>query len=199
MRTRVMAAGLVVAALGMTLAGVTSYLLQRQRIDTRIDDALAQEVSEFRAFARSGVDPRTGAPFTTVEGLFFIALQRNVPDMHEGLLAMIDGEVALVPSAEIDLRPHDDEQFVELLRAVPVNASVRVQTADAGCTTWRSQSGRWRSGAGVYVVAYARDREQAVLLKGYRTYTMVCILALTVVGAVGFVVAGRLRSAPVGL
>lgn len=190
------AAVLVVAALGMGLAGATSYLLQRQRVDDRIDDALAQEVSEFRALATSGVDPRTGEPFTTVEGLFFTALQRNVPDAHEGLLAMIDGRVELVPPQDVELRPERDADFVELVGAVPANAPVRIASADTSLGTLRYVAVPVRvegdPAEGLYVVAYARDLEQAAVADVFRTYAAVCLVALVVVGAVGLAVAGRL-------
>lgn len=96
-----MATVLAVAALGMLLAGLTSHLLQLQRVDGRIHAALAQEVAEFRALAETGVDPRSGEPFTSVEALFFVALERNIPDRNEGILTTIDGQVDLVPSEAV--------------------------------------------------------------------------------------------------
>ncbi|MGH8823678.1 MAG: sensor histidine kinase [Jiangellaceae bacterium] len=190
------AAVLVVAALGMALAGATSYFLQRQRVDARIDDALAQEVSEFRALAASGVDPRTGEPFTTVEGLFFIALQRNIPDRHEGLLAMIDGQVELVPPQDVELRPERDAGFVDLLRAAPADASVRIADTDTSLGALRYVAIPVRvegdPADGLYVITYARDLEQAAVVDVFRTYAAVCLVALAVIGAVGLAVAGRL-------
>lgn len=187
---------LVVAALGMALAGLISYLLQRERVEAGIDDALAQEVSEFRALATSGVDPRTGEPFTTVEGLFFTALQRNVPDVHEGLLAMIDGRVELVPPQDVELRPERDRGFVELLSEVPPDASVRISSADTSLGTLRYVAVPVQvegdAAEGLYVVAFARDLELATIADVFRTYAAVCLVALAVVGAVGLAVAGRL-------
>lgn len=196
-RTRVMATVLVVAALGMLLAGLTSHLIQHQRMDARIDAALAQEVGEFRALAATGVDPRTGAPFTTVEALFFVALERNIPDRNEGILAMIDGDVELVPSTDVaPIRLEDDERFVELLRDVPLDAQVRVMTADSDLGRLHYVAVPVRvegdPAAGVYTVAYARDLEQVVVTDSARTYGAVSVVALIVVGAVGWVVAGRL-------
>jgi signal transduction histidine kinase len=196
-RTRVMAAVLVVAALGMLLAGGTSHFIQQQRVDSRIDQALAQEVAEFRALAATGVDPRTGEPFDTVEALFFVALERNIPDRNEGMLAMIDGEVELVPSADVaPIRLEDDEQFVSLLREVPPEARVRVATAttDLGRLHYVAVPVRIEGdpAEGLYVVAYARDLEQALVVDATRTFATVSLVALVLVGAVGWVVAGRL-------
>lgn len=196
-RTRVLATVLVVTALGMLLAGLTSHLIQQQRVDTRIDAALAQEVAEFRALAATGVDPRTGEPFTSVEALFFVALERNIPDRNEGMVAMIDGEVELVPSRDVaPLRLEEDPAFVEVVRQVPADARVRVETAD-------TEIGRLHyvvvpvrvegdPAVGKYAMAYSRDLEQAVVVDSARTYATVSLVTLIVVGAVGWVVAGRL-------
>lgn len=196
-RTRVLAAVLAVAAVGMLLAGLTSHLLQQQRVDARIDASLAQEVAEFRALAATGVDPRTGAPFTSVEALFFVALERNIPDRNEGIVAMIDGEVALVPSAEVaTVRLEDDDAFVDLMRGVPADARVRVTTAETGLGTLHYVAVPVRvegdPASGLYAVAYVRDLEQADVVASFQTYAVVALVALVVVGAVGWVVAGRL-------
>lgn len=196
-RAQIMAAVLAVAALGMALAGLTSHLIQQQRIDTRIDAALVQEVAEFRALAATGVDPSTGEPFTSVEALFFVALQRNIPDRNEGMLAMIDGEVALVPSPDVaTLRLEEDAQFVELLRGVPPDARVQVSTADTDLGRLHyvvvpvQVAGEPETG--LYAVAHARDLERADLVDSARTFALVSLVALLVVGAVGWIVAGRL-------
>src|SRR5690606_7954921 len=196
-RTRVLATVLAVTALGMLLAGLTAHLIQQQRVDTRIDSALAQEVAEFRALAATGVDPRTGEPFTSVEALFFVALERNIPDRNEGTLAMIDGQVELVPARDVTpLRLEDDERFVELLRQVPPDARVRVNTADTALGRLHYVVVPVRvegdPAVGKYVMAYSRDLEQAVVVDATRTYAAVSLVALIVVGAAGWIVAGRL-------
>jgi signal transduction histidine kinase len=192
-----MATVLFVAALGMILAGLTSHLIQQQRVDSRIDAALAQEVAEFRTLAVIGVDPRTGEPFTSVEALFFVALERNIPDRNEAMLAMIDGRVELVPSPDVvDLRLEDDQRFVELLREVPSDARVRVMTADTDLGRLHYVAVPVRvegdPSAGLYAVAIARDLEQMVVADSTRTFATVSLVVLIVVGAAGWVVAGRL-------
>lgn len=192
-----MATVLAVAALGMLLAGLTSHLLQLQRVDGRIDAALAQEVAEFRALAETGVDPRSGEPFTSVEALFFVALERNIPDRNEGILTMIDRRVELVPSEAVsDVRLEDDAEFVALLEDVPPTANVRVTTAETGLGELHYVAVPVRvegdPAEGLYVVAFVRDLEQADVIASMRTYATVSVVALVVIGAVGWVVAGRL-------
>ena len=196
-RARVMATVLIVAALGMALAGLTSHLIQQQRVDSHIDAALAQEVAEFRTLAAIGVDPRTGEPFTSVEALFFVALERNIPDHNEAILAMIDGRVELVPSPDVArLRLEEDQRFVELLRDVPSDARVRVGTADTDLGQMHYVAVPVRvvgdSSNGLYAVAIARNLEQTVVVDSTRTFATVSLVVLIVVGAAGWVVAGRL-------
>jgi len=192
-----MATVLAVAAIGMLLAGLTAHAIQLQRVDGRIDAALAQEVAEFRALAETGVDPRTGVPFTSVEALFFVALERNIPDRNEGILTMIDDQVELVPAPAVtDVRLEEDAAFVELLREVPTTSRVRVTTADTALGTLHFVAVPVRVAGdpaeGLYAVAFVRDLERADVVASMRTYAAVSVVALVIIGAVGWFVAGRL-------
>lgn len=184
------------AALGLTGAGVTSYLVQRERVDRRIDTHLAQEVEELRTFAENGVDPETGEPFATVDRLLLLALQRNVPDATEGLLTMLDGELYLVPAANVDLRLEDDPAFIEQARATATEQNLRARTVQTEMGSLRYVTVpvhvEGDSAEGIYVIAYSRDLEQASLTDSYRTFAVVGVVSLVVIGVVGWAVAGRL-------
>ncbi|PSK97271.1 signal transduction histidine kinase [Haloactinopolyspora alba] len=196
-RTRVLAAVLGAASLGMLVAGVTSYLVQRERVDSRIDDNIAQEVEEVREFARSGVDPETGAEFTSVSRFLEVMLQRNVPDSSEGLLTLVDGVPAWVPGTDVGLRLEDDPQFVRTVSEVPGDARVRPRTAETAASgTLRyvvvPVSVPGDPTPGRYVIAYSRDMEQAEVVDAYRTYAAVAGVSAVAVGLVGWAVVGRL-------
>lgn len=195
-RTRVLAAVLGAAAVGMLVAGVTSYLVQRERVDSRIDDSLAQEVEEFREFAASGIDPGTGQPFTTLSRFFEVLLQQNVPDRSEGLLTLVDGRPAWLPGTDVDVRLHDDPQFVQTVAAVPDTARARARTAETTLGTLRyvvvPVSVPGDAAQGLYVIAYSRDMEQAEVRDAYQTFAVVALASVAVVGGVGWAVTGRL-------
>lgn len=195
-RTRVLAAVLGVAAIGMLVTGVVSFLVQRERVDDRIDDQLAQEVDEFRGLAGSGIDPQTGMLFGTVDRLLVTALQQNVPDGAEGLITLIDGEIHRVPGSNVNLRLEDDPAFVRAAAAVPADAAIRARTFDSPLGTLRYVSVpvqvRDDPTTGRYVIAYARELEYAPVADSYRTYALVALISLIVIGAVGWSVAGRL-------
>lgn len=202
MRTRVLAAVLGAAALGMLVAGVTSYLVQRERIDGRIDDSLAQEVAEFREFASSGVDPGTGAAFSSVNRFLEVAVQRNIPDQNEGLLAMIDNAPVWVPATDVDLQLNEDPAFVRQIATMSPDEPIRPRTADTSFGSLRyvvvpvTLDGDPAQGR--YVVAYSRDLEHEALADAYRTYAVVAAIAAVLIGGVGWWVTGRLLR-PIGL
>ena len=191
-----LAAVLGAAAIGMLVAGVMSYLVQRERVDAAIDSDLAQEVGELRGFAETGVDPETGEPFASVERFFYVALQRNVPDRSEGLLTLIDGEPALLPSSEVDVRLEDDPGFIAELALVPPDANIRVRTAETTIGTLRyvavPVAVPGDPSEGLYVIAYSRDLEQAEVVDAYRTYAVVGTISVVVIGGVAWAVVGRL-------
>lgn len=196
-RTRVLAAVLGVAAIGMLVAGVTSYLVQRERVDASIDDRLAQEVEELREFAVTGIDPETGDAFTTASRFLEVLLERNVPDRNEGLLAMVDGEVAWWPGADVDVQLHEDDEFVAAVAEAGNSTAVRprtLSTEQLGSLRYVAVpvTGFEDQSQGAYVIAYSRDLEQASVVGAYQTFAMVATASLAVVGAVGWVVASRL-------
>ncbi|TDD94267.1 sensor histidine kinase [Jiangella asiatica] len=196
-RTRVLAAVLGVAAVGMLVAGVTSFLVQRERVDSSIDDRLAQEVEELREFASTGIDPETGASFTTVSRFLEVVLQRNVPDRNEGLLAMVDGRVAWWPAVDVGMRLHEDDEFVATVEDQGGGTRVRprtTRTEDLGSLRYAAVpvTVPGDEAAGLYVIGYSRDLEQAGVVDAYQTFAVVALASLAVVGAVGWAVAGRL-------
>ena len=79
----------------LAIAVVASVLVARQilvqRLEERIDQELAQEVSELRILAR-GRDPSTGRPFgTDVRRVFQVFLRRNIPSRNEVILTYVGG------------------------------------------------------------------------------------------------------------
>ncbi len=53
-RVRMLAWVVATAGVGMAIAGAVSYVVQLDRTDGRIDDAIVQEVEELRLFAEQG-------------------------------------------------------------------------------------------------------------------------------------------------
>lgn len=199
-RARILAAVLGVAALGMAVTGLTSYVVERERADARIDHGLEQEVAEFRELARNGADPDTGLPFAAVDPLLEESLRRNVPSAGESLIGILDGEVQWLPpiSVDVDLDPQEDERFVRTVAAVDASVPVRARTfesEDLGSLRYVAVPvGPFPTdpSTGVYVVTISRDAELAAINDSYRTYALVAAASLVLIGAVGWIVAGQL-------
>jgi two-component system OmpR family sensor kinase len=195
-RVRVLASVLLLTALGMALAGVAVYLVQNARIEDRVKGAMAQEVDEFDNLQQTGIDPQTGRPFRAepMERLFLVALQRNVPDRHEALLAVVDGTVRYYSPG-----PHADR-----LRADPALLAAVVEVIAAGHPAYRDvETARGHiqlavkpvvqgERTGAWVVAYTTAGEKAEFADVVRTYALVALGVLLVVAIVGWFVAGRL-------
>lgn len=62
-RTKVVAAVLVISTLGLLVTGLLTNAIQRGNLYDDIDRELAQEVEEFRRLAERGLDPETGEAF----------------------------------------------------------------------------------------------------------------------------------------
>jgi signal transduction histidine kinase len=201
-RVRILGSVLALTAAGMALAGAAVYAVQEARIDDRIDKDISQEVAEFARFQRTGVDPETGEPFTGMTRLFEVALQRNVPDEHQNILAFIDDRVAffsgtsgareLAGSAELR------DAVVSGLGAPALRSRFGSVDTAVGPVRFAMLPVSDGDARGAWVVAYLTERENAEFGDVMRTYVVVALLALVVVASVGWFVAGALL-APVRL
>ena len=195
-RTKVLGSVLLMAALGMATAETASYVVQLRRLDVRLDAALRQEIEEFRNLNAKGVNPATGRPFGGVEQLLETALARNVAEENETFLALVDGEPRFRPLGERPVRLEDEMALLEALRALPRDAQVQLASAETSRGTVRYAAVQVvkpnSPSVGTYVVAYAADLERRVLGDIARTYAVVALLSLLLLGLVASLVIGRI-------
>ncbi len=194
-RTKVLASVLLMAALGMTVAELTSFVIQSQRLDARINAAIQQEVEEFRKLATDGVDPETGDAFTSVEQLLRVALQRNVPDQNETYLTLLNGVPYQYDFGDRPVALETEPAVLEHVRSLPPDAPVQVREVETAAGRTRlvvvQVSIDGQPAVGSYVVAYGVDLERAQLVDITRTYAVVALGSLLLVALVGWLVAGR--------
>lgn len=195
-RTRFLGAILALSAFGLTVAGVTAYGLQRQRLDTVIDEALVRNVEEFRALAGDGVDPSTGSSFALTRDLLYVALQRTVPAPNEGMLAIVEGDVTNTAPTTVQVRLEQDPELLEAAVAAQGASSVTLRTLTTSRAEYRyvavPVAVAGDESAGVLLLAFDRGAEHAELVRTYQTYTWVALGALALTGVVGWLLAGRL-------
>lgn len=190
-RARIVAWVIALTAMGLAGAGAAAYVVEGARIDQRIDEAILQETKEFEELQASGIDPRTGKAFTSVDRLLQVALRRNVPDEQQAIIGFRDGRPAYVhPDASRGLE--NDDAFIDAVSSTPASGFGTLETSE-GEVRYASKTvmqGGARRGA--YVVAYFVAQEEAEFLDVMRTYAGVASLALIVVGVGAWSVAGRL-------
>jgi signal transduction histidine kinase len=190
-RTRILAWGMALTALGLIGAGVAAYLVEGARVDRRIDEALLQEVQEFEELQDRGVDPRTGRPFSSIDRLLEVALRRNVPDEHQAIIGFLDGRPAYVhTSASHGLE--ENAAFIDAVTSGPVSFLGTLDTDD-GEVRYASKAVLQRGERrGAYAVAYFAAQEHAEFQDVIKTYAVVALLSLVAVGVGAWSVAGRL-------
>ncbi|MEP7763562.1 ATP-binding protein [Sanguibacter sp. 25GB23B1] len=196
-RSRVLAAMLLLCSLGLLIAGFTAYGLERRKVDARIDDSLIRSVTSFRDLASSGLDPETGQPFTTASSLVYVAIQRTIPAPNEGMIGYAQGHVRWYAPEAVSLRLEADEAFVEHLSALQVSDSVLLKSFASETADYRFAAVPVAVGpdeTGTFVIAYDRAAELAALGDTFRTYALVAVSSLVLIGLVGWVLAGRFLS-----
>ncbi len=194
-RTKVVVAVLAMSTLGLLATGLLTNAIQRRIVVEQVDADLAQEIEEFRRLARLGVDPRTGEPFTGVEELLRVAIERNVPSDHEMLVTYLAGEPQLYsPRSARTLI--EDAGLRELVDAVPDDSAVVAED-------WLdTATGRVHvvvvpvrvegaDDAGAYVVAAALDEALDAQRETMRTFAIVAVVVLVLVGIVAWLVMGQ--------
>lgn len=172
--------------LGFVFSALAAGFVQRQQVEARIDESLAQEIDELRSLAGQGQDPRTGARFATVDALLFEALRRNSPGSNEDFLAVIDGRIPYVPTWRTPFSAEEIPPLVEAVRG-GVDAPVIDAVEHAG-RTYRyvaapvEVAGDPRKGVFVSVIdataEYASHRDTV------RAYAAAAGLTLLVVGLI---------------
>lgn len=198
-RGRILTAVLLTTALAMLFAGTVSYALARYDSDRQIASALAQEVEEFRANARLSTDPANELPVTDPEDILRYAVGATYPDDNEGVLALVNGTVELVPNSGTTLQRslQADAEFIALAAAVRPDEQVRVRYAstaahrDIAFISIPTQVAG-NPDLGHYVVGIDRTVPHGEVDRNHLVYAGAGLVVLAIVGAVGHQVAGRL-------
>ena len=211
-RSRILASILLVAFIGMVVAGATAFLVQRDRILGGIDELLQAHVESARYVVTGESDsvstgpmPVTGdteddAPddvtFATTDEALEAVLSRVIPGRNESALGIVGGQASMVPGVTIDFHLEDDPAFVARVVAETADGDVQIGTADTSGTTVRYiatpiavEGDRYPA---VYVAAVDVDAELGELRAAFTTYALVAACTLVAIGLVGWYVAGRL-------
>lgn len=195
MSVRMKVVGLVVllTMLGFTTAGVAAYVVESTRIESQIDEVLAQEVDEFQALATTGVDPRTGKPIGSISRLLRVAMLRNVPAANERILGFVHGKVRFFQGEQgTGTVLRNDPGFLAAVQDVlPGAGFASVQTRE-GPVRFAVKPVRQGEQSGAYVVAYFSAADYAEFDAVVRTFVFVASSALLLVAVAAWLLTGRL-------
>jgi two-component system OmpR family sensor kinase len=187
-RTRVLLAFVVLLALSTVASTFALRQILLARAGERVEQALVQEVDEFRQLVRHGVNPRTGEPFGgDIKALFDVFLQRNTPGEGEAIFTFLDGRP--YTSTEEPSRPLRD-------RVLEVGAATRddrgeVETPE-GTVRYLAvpvEVGQRRRGE--FVVAVNLGQERAEVREAVQVAAGVSLAVLLIASALAWVIAGR--------
>jgi signal transduction histidine kinase len=205
-RSRILASIMLVALVGMSVAGATSFLVQRERISSDIDEMLMAHVESAR-FVVTGesaaVSARPGdaaspadISFATTDEALEAVLARVIPGRNESALGIADGQATLVPGVDIAFHLEGDTAFVDRVVAETADGAVHLGTAVLPLGTVRYVATpiavEGDPDTAVYVAAVDVDAELGELRAAFATYALVAASALVAIGLVGWFVAGRL-------
>lgn len=206
-RVRILASILLVAALGMTVAGAAAFFVQRDRVIRAIDDRLLARVEAARdvvtgvPVGASGAQPDSPAPavaYLTASSALDAVLSRILPSSNESSVGIVDGVAALVPGVDEDFRIENDDALIERIVAESVDDSVRLGTADTPIGTVRYIAApivvEGSADTGIFVTAFNVEAELSEVTRAFTTYAIVAVAALIGIGLVGWFVAGSLLS-----
>jgi two-component system OmpR family sensor kinase len=192
-RSRILVVILAATAIGLSAAGVASYLVQREQVLSRVDSQLIHTVPELKSIAEGKTSV---TPPASVDGVLREAMQQIIPTTNEGVLGFIDGAPALVPAVPMPFRIEKDSALVKRILAEANPTNVVRGTAKSRLGTLRYIIVPIRvagdSHTGLYVAAYDLDAELGAVANSFQTYVLVALGALVLVGGVFWFVAGKL-------
>lgn len=177
----------------LVLSGVLSALAIREvlviSLDSRVQDALGQEVREFDRLLVSGFDPQTGGRFAQPEAAFDTFVERNVPSNDEAQLFFVDGQLHQSALARFPLARVPEDAMVRFAAASDAAGSglpaEGVFDTELGTAYYRSLGVRMGDGDGLFVVAIlpVDERDQIATLQLTGTAAVLAVLLLAAVAS----------------
>jgi two-component system, OmpR family, sensor kinase len=91
-RARILASYLILLLFSTAVGTIVLREVLLARAGERVDDALVQEIDEFRRLAKVGQNPETAEPFgDDIGAIFDVFLERNVPAEAEAFYTYVEG------------------------------------------------------------------------------------------------------------
>ncbi len=192
-RWRIVGWLLFTAAIGLVALIVTvNSALQAQAAQQSNDD-VAQELHEFSDFVAPGIDPDTGAAFTSVDRLLEAYLDRQTPTVNEAIYGLDDQDnvVAGVAGSEAIGKITLDGENTLL---------AKLSSGESGIADTNAGEVRWGildvtspdGGKGRLLVVNITENGYRTVAKVTRTMSWVAVGVLLLTAVISWLVAGRI-------
>lgn len=136
-RARLLIGMLLLTGATLLIAGAVNYVIERQSLETQMDESLARDVEDFRVLADTGIDPETQEHFTQAADLMYTAMQYNQLAETQSVIGMQDGEIVWSAPENVSLRLEQDTEFVAWAAGVEPE-SAYITTVETDESTYRA-------------------------------------------------------------
>ena len=188
-RVRIVGVVVLVAAIGILLAGSFAHILQRERILANVDDRLTTTVENVRIVVTEG-------QWTGLDEALRAVVQQINPDRNEGTLGIIDGQAALVPGVHVDVPLDTYPGLVTRVVDETTGENVVVGTYVEGDRVLRYIATPVRLAddpqQGIFLAAYDLRGSLADLDDAAGTFNIAAVITIIAAALVGWLVSGRL-------
>jgi two-component system, OmpR family, sensor kinase len=204
-RSRILIAYVVLLAIAAALGllGFRQALLIR--LEDEVEDEMQQEVAELNRLISEGVDPRTGREFRSLNALFDVYFDRNVPSRDEAFFGIVNGGVSEDIKATrfpLDRLPSELVDYGKRLgsrspgEARTGTGRIDTEVGEAHFRATRIESFENQVGAFLVTIVPEREREE---IRDLLTYGgAAALVVLLIASALAWIIAGRVLK-PVGL
>lgn len=212
-RTRILGAILAVACVGLAIVGGVTFVVQRERVLSDVDQRLRSQVAILKTVAGApaddgavtgnGADTATEdidiSDYTSVTAFLKAAVARLVPAQNEASLAIVDHQPRFKPETLSGFDISGDSPLISRVVAETDASRVAVVgTADTPQGSLRyiaiPVSMKSDPAHGIYLRAIDLGSELGPVTVSAITYSIAALAMLAAIGLVGWFVAGRLLS-----
>ncbi|WP_175988272.1 sensor histidine kinase [Microbacterium tenebrionis] len=194
-RTRIVAAITLVAAVGPLAVGLSVYFVERQVILEQVDARLHDNLDSARFIVGEGDE---GAAWSSSSAALAAVVQRMSPDDNTGAMGMTAGVITTVPGIQLDLDLQDAAEFAAHVDRLLSGEQPLIGTYAEDGSTWRYLAapiiveGSPDPAEVVFVLVYDLEAELAEINDSAVMFLWASAIALIVIAATGSIVATRL-------
>ncbi len=134
-RTRIIAAVILVAGAALTVSGVLVFILQQRALDARAVDRLHQSKIALQDLVEGGTNPETGVALTDPSEIVRLHLARTYAGTYTGEVGFVDGTLYWLPSQEPRLHIEDDAELVAYVAPLTTGTDTIITTHTTTTTT----------------------------------------------------------------